>query len=200
MNVKYNYITYSRDPYDRLISAFFYKNREKTWQRSARPHRARKHPDRESRGEPCRRAGSARSEFRNSESPRNRHRKEAGREFPASRQIPARPSDHHTRWQTAGLPLLQISAMRRATPRAASNKVVTIRPSGKKAPPSGDCPEHLRDGPHDHMHQANGNRGRFHRSRDRPYARPVWTNAPDAPKGPGRQIPDDLFRQPRPRD
>tara|TARA_Y100000748_G_C15438564_1_gene466201 strand:- start:520 stop:1092 length:573 start_codon:yes stop_codon:yes gene_type:complete len=27
---KYNYITYSRDPYDRLISAFFYKNREKS--------------------------------------------------------------------------------------------------------------------------------------------------------------------------
>jgi hypothetical protein len=30
MNVQYNYITYSRDPYDRLISAFFYKNREKS--------------------------------------------------------------------------------------------------------------------------------------------------------------------------
>ena len=27
---KYNYVTYSRDPYDRLISAFFYKNREKS--------------------------------------------------------------------------------------------------------------------------------------------------------------------------
>jgi hypothetical protein len=27
---KYNYITYSRDPYDRLISAFFYKNRDKS--------------------------------------------------------------------------------------------------------------------------------------------------------------------------
>ena len=26
--VKYKYITYSRDPYDRLISAYFYKNRE----------------------------------------------------------------------------------------------------------------------------------------------------------------------------
>lgn len=30
LHEKYNYITYSRDPYDRLISAFFYKNKDKT--------------------------------------------------------------------------------------------------------------------------------------------------------------------------
>lgn len=30
LNEKYNYITYSRDPYDRLISAYFYKNKDKT--------------------------------------------------------------------------------------------------------------------------------------------------------------------------